>query len=178
MEVSKISDALRDENVVLEFRLVRAFLVEACWRIRCAGPEITEFANSTRTHVLLQLGDVPPAVVSVGENAFAAFCTAEADKIHSIAELSRRQTKALKDSQGDHLIADNLPSIWTTFGESPDVDSAKLYAQHMHRFNVSAISNHRLEIEEHLDKHEEQLRSFASMLNSDKVEEEGGAAAV
>ena len=121
--------------------------------------------------MLLQLGDVPPAKISVKKNAFAAFCAAEAGKIRAILNLSRLQTKALKDSQGDHAIADNLPSIWSTFGERPDVDSAKLYAQHIHRFNVTAISKNYGLIEEELEKHVNWCSGIAEMLTENEVED-------
>jgi hypothetical protein len=95
----------------------------------------------------------------VEPNGFRSFLAAEAVKLKEFSELVRLTTEALKDSQGSHAAstAPTLPQVWSKFGASPDMDSAKLFGTHIHRFNVQALSKTMQPVGEALEKHVELL---------------------
>lgn len=170
-EVLQMSTALCESKTVLEHRLLRAFVVEFIKELRRNSEiELPALATATREHVLLLMGPVP-VHAEVESNGFRSFLAAEAAKLKEISELVRLTTEALKDSQGGHAAstAPTLPQVWSKFGASPDMDSAKLFGSHIHRFNVQALSKTMQPVREALEKHVELLDKLRRSLPEDQV---------
>lgn len=170
-EVLKMSTALCESEVVLEHRLLRAFVVDFIRELRRSSEiDLPALATGAWEHVLLLMGPVP-FHVEVKPNGFRSFLAAEAAKLKEFSELARRTIEALKDSQGDHAAstAPTLPHAWSKFGASPDVDSAKLFATHIHRFNVQALSQTMQPVREALETHVELLEKLRISLPDDQL---------
>jgi hypothetical protein len=166
-----MSTALCGSKIVLEHRLLRAFVVDFIRELR-RSPEIDlpALATATREHILLQMGPVP-VHAEVEPNGFRTFLAAEAAKLKEFSELVRLITEALKESQGSHAAstAPTLPHAWSKFGASPDMDSVKLFATHIHRFNVLALSKTMQPVREALEKHVELLDKLRISLPGDQL---------
>ena len=170
-EVLQMSTALCESKIVLEHRLLRAFIVGFIRELRRSSKiDLPALATVTREHVLLQMGPVP-VHAEVEPNGFRSFLAAEAAKLKEFSELVRLTTEALKDSQGSHAAstAPTLPQVWSKFGASPDMDSAKLFATHIHRFNVLALSKTMQPVREELEKHVELLDKLRVSLPEDQL---------
>ena len=86
------------------------------------------------------MGPVPDHVEEES-NGFRTFMVAEATRLKEIGDMARLTVEALKDSQGDPVMtAPTLPHAWSKFRASPNMDSAKLFATSIHRFNVQALA--------------------------------------
>ena len=74
-------------------------------------------------------------------------------------------------SQGCHAAstAPTLPHVWSKFGVSPDMDSAKLFGTHIYRFNVQALSKTMQPVREALEKHVELLEKLRISLPGDQL---------
>jgi len=128
----------------------------------------------------MQIGKVPEAATttttrSLQASNYATFLSAEANHLRNIAEHSKLSTKALKDSQGDHVISGSLPLIMQKFGTRPDVDSAKMYGAQIHRFNVNVVAESKVEIEKMLTDRAEDLDAWSKMIReAEAATEEDG----
>lgn len=120
-------------------------------------------ANVIRDHVFLQIGTAP-TLAERESDGFRASLAAD------IAQL--------KNSQGDHAVATapTLPCSWSKFGSSLAVDSAKLFAVHLHRLNVQALSEAMDPIHVALESHTdilEVLRQSPLMMEEERLERQG-----
>ena len=150
----KLANELREGKIALEYRLIRGVLVDWGRRCRESGADFKDLAGevrSTRAHVLLQIGDMPPSNNSIKRSSFSAFVRCEADYLQALSKYSKRYTEALRDSQGNQMIASDLPTLWANFKDKPDVDSARLYHIHAHRYSVLQTSIKDEAIEQKLD---------------------------
>ena len=166
-----MSTALCESEIVLEHRLLRAFVVDFIRELRRSSEiDLPALATAAWEHVLLQMGPVP-VHAEVKPNGFRSFLAAEAAKLKEFPELVRLTTEALKDSQGSHAAstAPTLPQAWSKFGASPDMDSAKLFGTHIHRFNVQALSKTMQPVREALEKHVELLDKLRISLPEDQL---------
>ena len=173
-EVLQMSTALCESKIVLEHRLLRAFVVNFIKELRRSSEiDLPTLATATREHVLLEMGPVP-VHAEVEPNGFRLFIAAEAAKLKEISELLRLTTEALKDSQGSHAAstAPTLPQVWSKFGASADMDSAKLFGTHIHRFNVQALSKTMQPVGEALEKHVELLEKLRISLPGNQFRSE------
>src|SRR2546423_11065519 len=97
-----MSTALCESEIVLEHRLLRAFVVDFIRELRRSSEiDLPALATAAWEHVLLQMGPVP-VHAEVKPNGFRSFLAAEAAKLKEFPELVRLTTEALKDSQGSH----------------------------------------------------------------------------
>ncbi|KAI9794755.1 MAG: hypothetical protein M1816_002883 [Peltula sp. TS41687] len=140
IEMIKLKEALRLSGTTLEYRLIRAFVVEFIRRLREGASDLSETVVSTRSHVRLQIGGDLPETASISNNQFIAFISSLSKHIRELISYSKRHTDALKDYLGNQAVGESLNAIWETFARSPDVDSALLWAIQSHRFDVTQMA--------------------------------------
>ncbi|KAH0544485.1 hypothetical protein FGG08_001383 [Glutinoglossum americanum] len=155
-DILSLANGFREGKIALEYRLIRGVLVD--WKRRCeessTGFEnLAEAVRSTRNHVLLQIGDILPPNLSIKSDPFTSFIKSEADYLRSLSNYSKRYIEALKDSQGNQTVSLDLPAIWAKFKDTPDVDSARLYAINAHRYDVTQTAIRDQAIGQKLDEH-------------------------
>ena len=166
-----LANGFREGGITLEYRLIRGVLVD--WKRRYEESStdlenLTEAVRSTHNHILLQIGDTLPRNLSIKSDPFTLFIKSEADYLRSLSNYSKRYTEALKDSQGNQTVGLDLPAIWANFKDTPDVDSARLYAINTHRYDVTQTAIRDQAIGQKLDEH---ITSLDRLLESLTLED-------
>ncbi len=140
-----MSQALVSARVVLEYRLLRAFIVQFITNSRKVEDKdeaiLANMASEARMHALLSVGLVA-TVKKACVNGLSRVIAAQIDVLGVIDEHISIAVQTLYDSQGSNVLgnAPNLAQAWSKYGTAPDVDSAKLLAAQIHRFDVMALS--------------------------------------
>lgn len=133
-----------------------------------SSKNLSQLASTTRDHVSLQIGPVT-VYPDCYKGGFGRFIQAEMTAMETIQQHIRDSVQGLKDSQGSNILSGgpSMPQIWTKFGEAPDVDSAKLYGAHIHRYNVEAVTQIFQTLQDLLRKHMAMLQELKDSIVDD-----------
>ncbi|KAI9760439.1 MAG: hypothetical protein M1840_002417 [Geoglossum simile] len=82
------------------------------------------------------ISEIPLSSKSIKSDVVTVFIECEVDYFRSLTEYSKYYTEALKDYQGNQTVISDLPSIWASFKDKPDVNSTRLYAINIHRYSI------------------------------------------
>ncbi|ETN36977.1 uncharacterized protein HMPREF1541_07965 [Cyphellophora europaea CBS 101466] len=172
--LSYMSAGIVGSKIVLPYAHTRAFIVDFLRRLEALefnpddSAELNEAVVRCRDHVRYQIGGKSSYVEPASEpgDVVRGVLHAEIHKLQSFRTFTHDSIQALKDSQGDSAIstAPTLPQIWTKYGLSPDVDSAKLYAMGVHRHNVEALRCILRPLEQMIDDHCKIMQELSASL--------------
>lgn len=127
--------ALRDANLVVEYRLLRALIIE--WVSQYDGstePNVTTVV----AHLRLLLG-TSTGTVSLAQDQTLALLHSLLSHLHAIRAYGEKHTSALKSSQGGRLTGQSYEAIAERFAKSPDVDSAIVWMQQLRLFDHNEL---------------------------------------
>ncbi|TIA84027.1 hypothetical protein D6C76_01819 [Aureobasidium pullulans] len=143
-EMMQMAGGLRVGQVVLEFRLLRPFVIEwnRQWSGRFwTGEELGQLAVDSRNFVQKLMGDGnPPTTVSgLGAPTIPLYRHAR-DALREVAAHAGRRHQALLDAAGTASTKVNsLGQIYEDFKNANDTDSAKLMAQQALQYSLTEM---------------------------------------
>ena len=127
---------------------------------------VSEFALTKNTKALhrllrlLQFGATTPIQTSMKEDYFGAFLESHTCHLRAILDYSRRHEEALKEVLGNQAVSESIQSIWESFAQQPDADSARLYASMSHRYAISELSKAYETVENKLEEYVKDLEQI------------------
>ncbi|EXJ57121.1 hypothetical protein A1O7_07465 [Cladophialophora yegresii CBS 114405] len=143
-ELRRINKGLANSKAILPYCHLRAFIVQCVHEMRMfEEDDIAHVIVRCVNHVRLQIGGKPTFVErQAGHDGLSLILAGQQQKMQDFLAYARQSITALKDSQGNSVVATapTLPQIWTKYGVSPDLDTAKAFATAIHRHNVEALA--------------------------------------
>lgn len=136
-EVMVLKKALVDEDLELDYRLLRGFLIYGATRIRRGEQILAQELIDTTEKVI---GPVVPPRTSIQQDHAGSLLAAVTKKLKEISKVSAESNKAIQDLNGDQAIVDGLMDVFETFKNAADIDTAKLAFHQGLRFGFGAIT--------------------------------------
>lgn len=104
------------------------------------GDQFAAIAETASYDIKLLVGDSQAPTQEASPSNIAQLCDHTANTFEKIAELMTNKLQFLKNSQaGSDIVAASVLRLWEEYGSAIDTDSAKLFALHLHKFNVQAV---------------------------------------
>lgn len=125
---------------MLEYRLLRAFIAEGCYRASLPG-------NSNEVKLVNEVIETAKRMMPRPESTPSIFVHNENVLIqtirHKLTDICRAGAKfdvQLKDQSGDNISGDDLPAIWRKFADSTDIDQARAAWFEATRYHATALT--------------------------------------
>ncbi|KAF8854059.1 hypothetical protein BDZ45DRAFT_657175 [Acephala macrosclerotiorum] len=133
---------LMTQDVTLEYRLLRPFLFEACYRLR-AFDNLSDVSTNVVADVLGSVqrivGTCESAAPIITADDQALLLPAITMTLKNMLQAAQKFDKGLLDSCGDQTMTGTLQDVWEKYANALDTDAAKLSWMEAARYMVAAF---------------------------------------
>jgi hypothetical protein len=127
-DLTTLKEQLVREKIILEYRLIKPFLAEACFQIRKlqkANDGLLDVAGEALATIRRVLGSCESAVPILTPDNESLLVPSIVSTLKNMLEAAKAFDKNLKDNCGDQTMTGTLHDVWEKYADALDTDAAK-----------------------------------------------------